>query len=358
MAIEIIGTGRAIPPQRVSNDDLAARIDTSDEWIRSHTGIGNRHIADEDTACSDLALEAAKNALAMAAGFSGHHGSGRGSSQDDGSRSERDRAAAQAAAGIDMIVVGTATPDFNGCPSTACIVQDKLGAKQAGAMDVTAGCTGFIYGLETAVGLLSICAERKRALVIGAEVLSKVTNWDDRGTCVLLGDGAGAVVLEKTTSQGKDRRGLARTILRADGSGWESLVIRRGGSRFPYKAGETVDKSAHIEMNGQEVYNFAVKAVTEIIGDLLKQEEITINDVKWIIPHQANARIVLAAGRRLGIPREKLFLNIEEYANTSAASIPIALDELNRNEKINKGDLIMTIGFGGGLTYGGNVIIW
>jgi 3-oxoacyl-[acyl-carrier-protein] synthase-3 len=355
MAIEIIGTGRAIPPKRVSNDDLAAKIDTSDEWIRSHTGIGNRHIAGEDTACSDLALEAAKNALAMAAGFSGYHGSGRGSSQDD-DRSERDRAAAQAAAGLDMIIVGTATADFNGCPSTACIIQDKLGAKQAGAMDVSAGCTGFIYGLETAAGLLSISGERKRALVIGAEVLTRVTNWDDRGTCVLFGDGAGAVVLEKT-SEGKDR-GLARTILRADGSGWESLVIRRGGSRFPYKTGEIVDKPPHIEMNGQEVYNFAVKAVTEIIEDLLKQEEITINDVKWIVPHQANARIVKAAGKRLGIPMEKFFLNIEEYANTSAAAIPIALDELNRNEKINKGDLIMTIGFGGGLTYGGNVIIW
>ncbi len=355
MAIEIIGTGRAIPSKRVSNDDLAAKIDTSDEWIRSHTGIGNRHIADEGTACSDLAIEAAKNALAMAAGFSGCCGSGRGC-LDDNSREERDHAAAEAAKTIDMIIVGTATPDFYGCPSTACIVQDKLGATNAGAMDIAAGCTGFIYGLETAAGLLSISGERKRALIIGSEILSRITNWDDRGTCVLFGDGAGAVVIEKTGSE--ERRGLLRTILRADGSGSDSLVIRRGGSRFPLKTGETMDKPLHIEMNGQEVYNFAVKAVTETIQNLLTAEGIAIDDVKRIIPHQANARIVQSAGRRLKIPMEKFFLNIEEYANTSAASIPIALDELNRNNEIQKGDLIMTIGFGAGLTYGGNIIIW
>jgi 3-oxoacyl-[acyl-carrier-protein] synthase-3 len=348
MAIEIIGTGKAVPAKKVSNNDLAARIDTTDEWIRSHTGIGNRHFADENTACSDLALEAAKNALAMAAGFSG------------ADSAERDRAAAETAKSIDMIIIGTATADYYGCPSTACIVQDKLGANRAGAMDITAGCTGFIYGLEIAAGILSINAERKRALVIGSEVLSKIIDWSDRGTCVLLGDGAGAVVVEKTgaPSGGPGKRGLLRTILAADGSGRENLIMRQGGSRNPFKAGETVEKPIHLEMKGQEVYNFAVRAVTETIEALMKAEGITVNDLARIIPHQANARIVQAAGKRLGIPIEKFFLNIEEYANTSAASIPIALDEMNRSAQLKKGDLILTIGFGGGLTYGGNLIVW
>ena len=348
MAIEIIGTGRAVPPKRVSNNDLAAQaqIDTSDEWIRSHTGIGNRHLADENTACSDLAADAAKNALAMAAGYSGTDAA------------KRDRAAAEAATTVDMIVLATATADFFGTPSTACIVQDRLGARQAAAMDITAGCTGFVYGLETAAGLLNISAERKRALVIGAEVLSKVTNWNDRGTCVLFGDGAGAVVLEKTDDDSNGRSGLLHSILCADGSGRESLVMRRGGSRDPFKKGEVVDLPINIEMNGQEVYNFAVKAITDTLDALMKAGDFKADDIARIIPHQANARIVQAAARRLHIPFEKFYLNIEEYANTSSASIPIALDELNRNGNLKKGDLILTVGFGGGLTYGGNIIVW
>jgi 3-oxoacyl-[acyl-carrier-protein] synthase-3 len=348
MAFEIIGTGKAIPPRRVTNDDLAQKLDTNDEWIRSHTGIGSRHIADDDTATSDLALEAAKNALAIAAGYTG--------SNPD----ERDRTAAEMAQSIDMVILGTTTPDFYGCPSTACTVQDKIGAKRAGAMDVIAGCTGFVYGVETAAGLLNISKERKRALVIGAETLSKVTDWSDRGTCVLFGDGAGAVVIEKTDapSEGEGHRGLLRTILSSDGSGTESLLFRRGGSRNPFKPGEVIDKGIFVEMNGQEVYNFAVKALTETVEALMEAEGITADDLAWIIPHQANARIVQAARRRLKINEDKFFLNIEKYANTSAASIPIAMDELNRNGQLKKGDMIMTIGFGAGLTYGGNIIIW
>jgi 3-oxoacyl-[acyl-carrier-protein] synthase-3 len=349
MAIEIIATGKAVPPARVTNADLAERIDTNDEWIRSHTGIEARHIAGEDTACSDLALEAAKNALAMIAGYEG---------PADGV-SGREKAIAEAALTLDVIVLATATADYYGCPSTACAVQDRLGAKNAGAMDASAGCTGFIYALEAAAGLLSINEQRKRALVIGSDVLSRVTDWSDRN-CVLFGDGAGAAVIEKTAGprEGPGRRGLLRTILRADGSGAESLIFRRGGSRNPFKAGEIVEKPTHLEMNGQAVYNFAVKAVTETIGNLLEQEGITMGDVSRIVPHQANARIVQAAGKRLGIPEEKFFLNIAEYANTSAASIPLALDEMNRSGQIRRGDLILTVGFGGGLTYGGSLIIW
>jgi 3-oxoacyl-[acyl-carrier-protein] synthase-3 len=337
MAFEITATGRGIPPRRVTNQDLAARLDTSDEWIRSHTGIGARRLIDEGFAASDLALEAAKNALAMI-----------------------DPDWQAAARTLDMIVLATVTPDHIGSPSTACILQDKLGAKQAAAMDVSAGCSGFIYALETAAGLLGLRAGKKRALVLGAEVLSRVTDWEDRTSCVLFGDGAGAVVMEKTPApaEGPEKRGLLRTVLGADGSGAECLMIRRGGARFPFKAGETVDKPAHLEMNGRAVYNFAVKAMTSTIETLLAEEGLRVEDLAWIVPHQANARIVQAAASRLEIPEEKFFLNIEEYANTSGASIPIALDELNRSGKLLRGSLILTVGFGGGLTYGGNLIVW
>jgi len=347
MAIEVIGTGRAVPSRKVSNDDLAGRIDTSDEWIRSHTGIGSRYIAGDGVFASDLAVEAAKNALAMAAGYQGC---------DPG---ERDRAAAEAAGSIGLVVLATSTPDYSGTPSTACIAQHKLGISGAGAMDVSAACTGFVYALEAAAGMLSIGKKRNRALVIGAEVLSKIVDWSDRGTCVLFGDGAGAAVLEKTEapSEGPGRRGLARTMLMADGSGAESLFFS-GGARFPIKAGEPAAQGVHVRMNGQEVYNFAVKAVTDTISALMRDDGIGEQDVAWIVPHQANARIIQAAGKRLKIPAEKFCLNIEEYANTSAASIPIALDELNRGGKIRRGDTVMTVGFGGGLTYGGNIIVW
>jgi len=349
MSIEIIGTGKAVPPRKVSNEELTTRVDTTDEWIRSHTGIGNRHIADESVACSDLAVEAAINALAMSAGYTG----------DD--PAERDRVAAEAAASIDVIILATATADYFGTPSTACIVQNRIGAKKAAALDITAGCTGFVYGIEIAAGLLGISPERKRALLIGSEVLTKMVNWSERKVCVLFGDGAGAIVIEKTAADADTRsskRGVLHSILRADGSGSESLVMRRGGTRNPFKKGETIDLPVCVEMNGQEVYNFAVGAIAETIEDLMKAGNINIDDIAWIVPHQANARIIQAARRRLHIPAEKIYLNIEEYANTSSASIPIALDEMNRSGKLKKGDLILTVGFGGGLTYGGNIIIW
>jgi len=341
MAFEIIGTGMAVPSRRVSNDELSAtlsakKIDTTDEWIRSHTGIGARHITGDETASSDLAVEAARGALSMITG----------GTED-------------AALTIDIIVLATATPDYFGSPSTSCLVQEKLGAKKAAAMDITAGCTGFIYAMETAAGLLSM-GERKRALVIGAETLTKFCDWNDRGSCVLFGDGAGAIIMEKTSAprEGKDRRGLIRTILRADGSGAEHIVFKGGGSRGPFKAGEVLEKPIYITLNGQAVYNFAVKAMTDTVSEILSLEGLSINDVDLIIPHQANARIIQAALKRLKIPESKCFLNIEEYANTSAASIPIALSELNREGKLKPGNLILTVGFGAGLTYGANLLIW
>jgi 3-oxoacyl-[acyl-carrier-protein] synthase-3 len=322
----------------VSNDDLAREIDTNDEWIYSHTGIKARHIAEKTVASSDLALEAARQVLEMAAKKTG----------------ETVEALAMS---LDLIILATVTPDYYGPPATACVVQAQLGAKNAAALDINAGCSGFIYSLELAKGYLAIGASRKRALVIGSDLLSRVTNRKDRSTCVLFGDGAGAVLVEQT-GEDPEQRGLLRTILGADGTGRESIIVRRGGSRSPFAAGETVETNPAIEMDGRMVYNFAVKAMTDIVERLLAEEGIALDAVSLIVPHQANARIVRAAGKRLGIPEEKFFLNIDEYANTSAASIPIALDELNRAGRIKKGDLLMTIGFGSGLTFGGNLIVW
>ncbi|HHU37333.1 MAG TPA: ketoacyl-ACP synthase III [Treponema sp.] len=336
MAFEIIATGHYVPSRRVTNDDLAQTIDTSDEWIRSHTGIGSRHIASEDQATSDLAVEAALNALEQLAPGK----------------------AMEAAKTIDLIVVGTSSPDYYGFPSVACIVQEKLKIENAGAFDVVAACSGFVYSLDAAAGMLR--GNRKRALVIGADLLTKITDWSDRGTCVLFGDAAGAAILEKTDApeEGPGKRGLIRTVLGSEGSGASELLCARGGTRDPFKAGETLDKPIHIYMNGQAVYNFAVRAFTDTIERLLEEEGITFKDVKKIVPHQANMRIIRAAARRLKISEDKFFMNIEKYANTSNATIPVALDEYARSGDLNRGDLIMTVGFGGGLTYAGNLIVW
>jgi 3-oxoacyl-[acyl-carrier-protein] synthase-3 len=344
MAVEIISTGRAAPSRRVDNAELAEKLDTSDEWIRSHTGIGARHIAGEGVAVSDLALEAAWNALSLAVE----------------KRRVPETSAKDLAETLDLIILGTSTPDYHVCPASACIVQDKLGASRAGAMDLSAGCSGFIYSLETAAGLLERYGGRKRALVIGADILSRFVDWNDRSNCVLFGDGAGAVLVEKTGASGggPEKRGLIRTVLGSDGAGAEYLIVRKGGSRDAYRAGDAVDLPPHIEMNGRAVYNFAVKNVTGTIEQLLSEENVTIDEVDRIVPHQANARIIQAAAKRLGIPEEKFFMNIEDYANTSAASIPMALDELNRSGGIACGDLILLVGFGAGLTYGGGLIIW
>lgn len=337
MAIEIRATGKYVPQNRVSNDDLSKKMDTTDEWIRSHTGIGARHIADDSEATSDLAYKAALAALENLAPGN----------------------AEEAAKTIDLVVVTTASPDYYGFPSVSCIVQHKLGIPNAGALDLVAGCTGFVYAVDAAAGML-LNGNRKRALVIGAETLSRITDWTDRGSCVLFGDGAGAVVLERTDAPqtGPGRRGLIHSILGSDGSGAEFLICRRGGSREPFKAGETVDKPIHLEMNGRAVYNFAVKAITDTMEKLLADEGLTMDDVARIIPHQANERIIQAAAKRLGVSEDKFFMNIAEYANTSTATIPVALDELANTGTLKKGDIIMTVGFGAGLTYGGNLIVW
>lgn len=336
MAIEILSTGRYVPARRVTNDELSQTVDTDDEWIRSHTGIGARHFAADDEATSDLAYKAALDALERLSPGK----------------------AMEAAATIDLIVIGTSSPDYYGFPSCACIVQDRLGIKNAGAFDLVAACSGFVYALDAAGGMLT--GDKKRALVIGSDVLSRITDWSDRQTCVLFGDAAGAVVIERTEnpSQGPGRRGIIRSILGSEGSGHKELLCERGGTRSPFKPGEVVDKPIHLFMNGRSVYNFAVKTFAETIERLVEAEGITLNDIKKIIPHQANLRIIQAASKRLGIPEDKFFMNIEDFANTSNATIPLALDQYNRTGNLNRGDLIMTVGFGGGLTYAGNLVVW
>jgi 3-oxoacyl-[acyl-carrier-protein] synthase-3 len=337
MAIEILATGSYLPARRVTNDELAKTVDTNDEWIRSHTGIGSRHFAADDEATTDLAIKASLAAF---------------ESLSPGNP--------QAVADtIDLVIMSTSTPDYYGFPSCACIVQDRLGIKNAAAFDIVAACTGFVYALETAAGMMTN-SNRKRALVLGSDVLSRITDWTDRGTCVLFGDAAGAVILEKTDApaHGTGKRGIIRSVLGADGAGYEALLCRRGGSRYPWKIGETIEKYPHLEMDGRAVYNFAVKAITDTMQQLLDEEGITMADVKKIIPHQANIRIIQAAAKRLGVGEEKFYLTIEKYANTSTSTVPVALDEYSKTGELKKGDLIMTVGFGAGLTYGGNLIVW
>lgn len=318
----------AVPGRRMANEEFSATIDTSDEWIRSHTGIGFRHIADPSMATSDLALEACQKVL---------------------------KQSGTAAKDIDLILVATVTGDYLGFPSVACIIQDRLGASDAAAMDIGAGCTGFIYGLETARSFVA-AGSAKKVLVVGAEILSRIVDWKDRNTCVLFGDGAGAALV--TAEGGDGARGIISSFLRADGSGAQLLDRPVGGSRQPFTQETVAAGAGCLRMDGRKVYNFAVKVVSEGIVRIMEENKICINDVAWIVPHQANERIIEAAAKRSKIPLSKFFVNIEEYANTSAASIPIALSEMNAKGLLKKGDLLLTFGFGAGLTYGGNLIRW
>ncbi|PKL08540.1 MAG: 3-oxoacyl-ACP synthase [Spirochaetae bacterium HGW-Spirochaetae-7] len=328
MSILITGSGAAIPKIRMTNDELSSRVETNDEWIRSHTGIGARRFAEDGVLTSDLGTEAARSALAKA-----------GLKPED----------------VDLIVVATATPDYFGFPSTACIIQDKIGAVNAAALDVNAGCTGFIYALDVASSMLA-APSRKTALVIGAETLSRVVDWSDRATCVLFGDGAGAFVLQK--SETADDRGILNSWLRADGSGYKSLYMSQPDRDKTFAREGDYGKPMSIVMDGKKVYMFAVKAITDSIEALLAESGFKLQDIRWIVPHQANARIVQAAAKRFGIADDHIYMNIEEYANTSAASIPIAVNELADKGLLVKGDLVMMMGFGAGLTYGGTVIRW
>lgn len=320
----ILGTGSYLPEKVVSNHDLQQLMETSHEWIYERTGIEQRHIAADEEATSDLALQAASAALANA-----------GLSADQ----------------LDLIIVATLTPDHL-IPATACIVQDKLGATRAAAFDLEAACSGFVSALAVAHGLIS-SGTMKHVLVIGAECMSRVINWDDRKTAVLFGDGAGAVVLGRS-----ERPQLGPFVLGSDGSGGDFLHVPAGGSRLGASL-QTIEAKQHgIVMDGSEVFKFAVRVMGRISDELFAQSGLTVDDLDLYIPHQANSRIVAAASKRMGIAAEKVFVNLHKTANTSAASIPIALDEANRQGLLKEGMKLMLAGFGAGLTWAGCLLTW
>jgi len=321
----IIATGSYVPPRVLTNLELESMVDTSDEWIRTRTGIIERRIADSDAATSDLALAAARAAL---------------------------ESASVDAADLDLIVIATVTPDMF-FPCTASIVQQALAASRAAAFDILVGCTGFVYGLAT-VGSLIASGAYRCALVLGAEALSKITDWQDRGSCVLFGDAAGAVVMAPV-EQG---HGILSYSLGNDGSDADALKIPAGGSRMPASE-ETVAKRLHyLTMNGPEVFKFAVRSMTESAEVAVARAGISMKDIDVVIPHQANLRIIDAAARRLNIPYERFIRNLDRYGNTSAASIPLALDETVREGRIHSGDHILLSSFGAGLSWATMVLRW
>ncbi|MDZ7374556.1 MAG: ketoacyl-ACP synthase III [candidate division KSB1 bacterium] len=320
----IKGLGFAVPEKLLTNSDLEKIVDTTDEWIKTRTGMEVRHIAEEGTNTSDLAAEAVQRAL-----------------DDAGMEVEE----------LDAIVVATVTGDMQ-FPSTACFVQDKLGAKGAAAFDIAAACSGFIYGLSVANGLIA-AGQFRTIAVVGAEVLSRITDYEDRATCVLFGDGAGAAIVVPADGSG---RGILDTYLKSDGSLYELLYMPGGGTRYP-ASHKTVDEKFHyIKMEGREVFKYAVTAMGEAAEYILQRNGLTGDDVSLLIPHQANSRIIEATAKRVKIPPERVFVNIHKYGNTSAASIPIALAEAKQEGRIREGDLVLLVAFGAGFTWGSALV--
>lgn len=313
MYARLIGTGSCLPGKPVSNDELASRgIDTNNEWIVTRTGIRSRYLAEPGATSSELGLIAAQRALEMAG---------------------------IAAADIDLIIVATSTPDYI-FPSTACLIQGKLGNKGAAAFDVQAVCSGFVYALGIAEKFIR-SGSHQRALVIGAEVFSRILDWNDRGTCVLFGDGAGAVVLEAS-----DKPGILATAMHADGS--QVGILNVPGQ----VCGGQVTGDPFLRMDGQAVFKFAVRVLAEIAGEVCTTAGIQTSGVDWLIPHQANIRIIEATGRKLGIDRERVIVTVDRHGNTSAASVPLALDEAVRDGRIKRGQKVLVEGVGGGFTWG------
>ena len=321
----IVGTGSYAPQQVLTNQDLERMVDTSDEWIITRSGISQRHIAADGEATSDFACRAARAALEMA-----------GLSVD----------------AIDLIIVGTISPDMP-MPSVACLVQHKLGARNVAAFDLSAGCTGFLYGLSMADNSIRVGA-CNTALIIGAETLSRVTDYEDRGTCVLFGDGAGAVVLQRHDGE----QGVLATRLYADGEFAELLYIPGGGTAMPATHQTVDDRQHYIKMDGNRVFKIAVKSLEDAAVNVLREQGLTGEDVDLLVSHQANMRIIQAIAKRLRLPDDKVMANIARYGNTSAASIPIALDEANRQGRISPGHLLLFDAFGAGLTWGSALVRW
>jgi 3-oxoacyl-[acyl-carrier-protein] synthase III len=323
----ILGTGAYAPERILTNSDVSRLVDTSDAWIRARSGIRERRIAAADEATSDLAVIAARRAL-----------------EDAGAT----------ALEIDLLIVATVTPDFP-MPATACIVQHKLGVpSEAACLDINAACSGFIYGLDIACAMVG-SGHYKKALVIGAEKLSSVVDWKDRGTCMLFGDGAGAAVVGKTARQGV---GVIGTKLGALGEYAGLLRIPGGGSREPTSPKSLAKGDQFIKMKGKEVFKMAVRLMDEAARDILEQHGLAATQIGLVIPHQANLRIIEAIAQYLELPVDRFFVNVDRYGNTSAASIPIALDEARRSGRIKPGELTLLVAFGAGLTYGSALIRW
>lgn len=323
--VGVIGTGKYVPEKILTNSDLEKIVETNDEWIVSRTGIRERHIAAPHEATSDLAYEAALKALDSA-----------GMKAED----------------LDLIIIATVTPD-SAFPSTACILQDKLGAKGAAAFDLSAACSGFVYSLATAVGFIQN-GMYNNALIIGADTLSRITDYTDRNTCVLFGDGAGAVIIGEVP----EGRGFQSFDLGAEGSGGNLLKLEAGGSRLPASQQTIEDKKHFIYMNGREVFKFAVRVMGSATERVLTKAGLGKEDIDLFVPHQANIRIIQSAMQRLDLPPEKCVINVDKYANTSAASIPLALVEAAEEGRMKEGDTVLMVGFGGGLTWGASVLIW
>jgi 3-oxoacyl-[acyl-carrier-protein] synthase-3 len=321
----ITGWGMSVPEKVLTNADLAQIVDTTDEWIRERTGILERHIAEAGQTTASLACEAGRNAL---------------------------RVANLNPADLDLIIVSTSSPEHL-FPATACLVQDKIGAVRAGAFDLSAACSGFMYALNMASQAIRSGSIRN-ALVIGSETLSRLVDWQDRNTCILFGDGAGAFVLQASPDPG----GLLSAVMRSDGSGGELLCVPAGGSRLPASL-ETVQNGQHfIHMNGREVFRFATRVMTQATKEAVSAASLKIDDIHLVIPHQANSRIIEAAMRGLDIPRERCIVNVERYGNTSTASIPIATCEAIQQGRLQSGDKVVFVGFGAGLTWGAAVVQW
>ncbi|MGI5912515.1 MAG: beta-ketoacyl-ACP synthase III [Syntrophomonadaceae bacterium] len=325
MNVQIKGMGHALPNQVLSNSDLEKMVDTSDEWIIERTGIKERRIAEPEKLTSDFCYEAAVMAL-------------------DNAQITPEQ--------LDLIIVATVTGDML-FPATSCVLQERLGAWNAAAFDLGAGCTGFIYGLVTAQKFL-LTPEYNNILVVGGEILSRIVDYEDRNTCVLFGDGAGAAVL----SRGNPPGGIIATSLQADGRGGKWLYIPGGGAAFPASEQTLRERMHYIKMKGSEVFRFASKVMVDVSERLLQQAGLGYNDIDFFVPHQANLRIIKSAMRYMNIPEEKVFINLDRCGNMSAASIPVALSMAEAEGRLKPGDLVLTVGFGAGLTSGGAIIRW
>jgi 3-oxoacyl-[acyl-carrier-protein] synthase-3 len=322
----VAGHGSFAPEKTLTNDELARMVDTSDEWITTRTGIKVRHITSDNESTAFLATEAARRALAEA---------------------HLD------AAEVELIIVATITPEMV-FPSTASFVQRALGAHKAWVFDLAAACSGFVYGLSIVQQFIE-SGRIRNALIIGAETLTKITDWTDRTSCILFGDGAGAVVLQRADD---GRRGILYSTMYSDGERWEALNCQAYGSRYPASRALDDPKKIYMQIKGREVYQQAIRRIVETVNECLQACALTIDDIAMIISHQMNARIIESASKRLGLPDEKVFININEYGNTSAASVPIAFDECARTGRLKRGDIVILVAFGAGLTWGANVIVF